>query len=418
MAAQNSSQPPYEACLIANLPSDVQHQILNIGNYVIRPLSFILAFLSFVFNMLVIIAVARTRSLQYPAMILNIGNYVFRPLSFILAFLSLLCNTLVIVAVTRTRSLQHPAMVMMCSLALTDVIFSLYSLYRYIEIFTHEHMCPNSHLLHSAISALCAQATLGNLAVISRDRHVATRSPLWYRNHVTKSRAFKIVCIPWLNSVLIAVVLYFSKNFEGVGKSLAQTLIPVPFALYVIVIIYFIIIMFHYLRIYFRKTVEVGNPNDALLKREKRLTNTVAGILLILVLTYFPALLVPFVLSAKGLYKNSLPFRPFYVVFIQLNGVLNPLLNLGRSRNMRKAIRDLFKCSSHKNSRHQLVIEAQNSSQHPYEACLIADLSSDVQHQILNIGNYVFRPLSFILAFLTFVFNTLVIIAVARTKSL
>ena len=92
-------------------------------------------------------------------------------------------------------------------------------------------MCPNSHPLHSAISALCAQATLGNLAVISRDRHVATRSPLWYRNHVTKSRAFKRVCIPWLNSVLIAVVLYFSKNFEGVGKSLAQTLIPVPFAL-------------------------------------------------------------------------------------------------------------------------------------------------------------------------------------------
>lgn len=48
MAAQNSSQSPYEACLIANLPSDVQHQILNTGNYVIRPLGFILAFLSFV----------------------------------------------------------------------------------------------------------------------------------------------------------------------------------------------------------------------------------------------------------------------------------------------------------------------------------------------------------------------------------
>ena len=104
MAAQNSSQPPCEACLIANLPSDVQHQILNIGNYVIRPLSFILAFLSFVFNMLVIIAVARTRSLQYPAM------------------------------------------VMMCSLAVTDVIFSLHSLYTYIEMFTDQHMCQISHV--------------------------------------------------------------------------------------------------------------------------------------------------------------------------------------------------------------------------------------------------------------------------------
>ena len=219
MAAQNSSQQfPQEACLIADLPTDVQHQILNIG------------------------------------------NYVFRPLSFILAFLSLVCNRLVIIAVTRTRSLQYPAMVMMCSLALTDVIFSLYSLYRYIELFTHEHMCPNSHPLHSAISALCAQATLGTLTVISRDRHVATRSPLWYRNHVTKSRAFKIVCIPWLISVVIAVVLYFSKNFEGVGKSLAQTLIPVPFALYVIVI------MSCYLSIYFPKTIEVGNLNEALLE--------------------------------------------------------------------------------------------------------------------------------------------------------
>ena len=155
MASQDSSQQfPYEACLFADLPTDVQHQILNIS------------------------------------------NYVFRPLSFILAFLSLVCNTLVIIALTRTRSLQYPVMVMMCSLAFTDVIFSLYSLYRYIEIFTHEHICPNSHPLHSAISALCTQATLGNLAVISRDRHVATRSPLWYRNHVTKSRAFKIVCIP------------------------------------------------------------------------------------------------------------------------------------------------------------------------------------------------------------------------------
>ena len=296
MAAQNSSQRfPYEACLIDDLSSDVQHQILNIG------------------------------------------NYVFRPLSFILAFLSLVCNMLVIIAVTRTRSLQYPAMVMMCSLALTDVIFSLYSLYRYIEIFTHEHMCPNSHPLHSAISALCAQATLGNLAVISRDRHVATRSPLWYRNHVTKSRAFKIVCIPWLNSVLIAVVLYFSKNFEGVGKSLAQTLIPVPFALYAIVI------MSCYLSIYFRKTIEVGNLNKALLEREKRLANTVAWILLILLLTYFPAHLFPIVLFIKG-FKNFLPFRPYYLIFFQLNGVLNPLLNFRRSKRMRKAVRDLFKC--------------------------------------------------------------------------
>ena len=37
------------------------------------------------------------------------------------------------------------------------------------------------------------------------------------------------------------------------------------------------------------------------------------------------------------------------------------------------------------------------------KACLIVDPPSDVQHKILNIAYYVFRPLSFILAFLSLV---------------
>ena len=82
MVAQNSSQFTYQECLITELPTEVQHQILNIG------------------------------------------SYVFRPLCFFLAFLSLVFNTLVIIVVARNRSLQHPSMIMICSLAVTDVIFS------------------------------------------------------------------------------------------------------------------------------------------------------------------------------------------------------------------------------------------------------------------------------------------------------
>ena len=296
MAAQNSSQYPYEACLFDGLSSDLQHQTLNIGNYIFRPLNFILAFLAFVFNTLVIIAVARTKSLQYPAM------------------------------------------VMMCSLAVTDIIFPLYSLYRYIETFTHEHMCPAAsyeHPLYFAISGLCTLATLGNLAVISRDRYLAVRRPVWYRNHMKISRSFKTVCLPWLISVVYAVLTYFSKRLSRVYTPMAAVFLLVLFPFYLSVI------TFCYLSIYCRKNIQVGNLNEALLKREKRLANTVAWILLILVLTYFPGLLFGGVLVAKGV--NNLPFRPFYVIFIQLNGVLNPLLNFSRIRKMRKAIRDLFR---------------------------------------------------------------------------
>ena len=83
---------------------------------------------------------------------------------------------------------------------------------------------------------------------------------------------------------------------------------------------YLSVITFCYLSIYCRKNIQVGNLNEALLKREKRLANTVAWILLILVLTYFPGLLFGGVLVAKGV--NNLPFRPYYVIFMQVNGVL------------------------------------------------------------------------------------------------
>ena len=105
---------------------------------------------------------------------------------------------------------------------------------------------------------------------------------------------------------------------------------------------YVIVIAFCYLSIYCRKNIQVGNLNDAFLKRDKRLANTVAWILLILVLTYFPGLLFGGVLVTKGV--NNLPFRPYYITFVQLNGALNPLLNFSRIRMMRKAIRDLLRC--------------------------------------------------------------------------
>ena len=199
MTAHNSSQFLYQDCLIADLSIDAQLHLLNIGKYVFRPLSFILAFSSFVLNALVIIAVARTKSLQYPAM------------------------------------------VMISSLAVTDTILPLYIMHKIIELFTYERRkCPNAHPrpVQTATSALCFQATIGNLAVISRDRYLAAQSPWWYRNHVKKSPAFKVVCIPWCTSVVSAVAIFLSGTFGGVYKLLAQTLVLHLFATYVIIIMF------------------------------------------------------------------------------------------------------------------------------------------------------------------------------------
>ena len=298
MTVDNSSQPPYQACLVPSLPEETQHQMRDITNYLVYPLNLVVATMSFA------------------------------------------CNGLVVYTVARTKFLQQPPLLMLCSLALTDVLFSLYAIYRYIEVLAHRYMCPESVSPEKGgLSALCLLATLGNLAIISRDRYLAVRKPWWYHTHVTKSRAMKLMCVPWLVSLIISFLLYLSKKLPGRFPPLGEITSLLFF------LICFFVIIFSYLGIFFKKTPpEEAFHIRAILEREKRTANTVAFILIALLATFLPSILFVLVLNASGV-TNVSPFRPFYGFVLQLNGILNPLLNFGRSKEMRRALRNLLKCS-------------------------------------------------------------------------
>ena len=294
MIANTSSSFPYEACLMPKIPENQQQQMRDFTNYFVRPLGMLIAFMSFVSNSLVIITVARK------------------------------------------RSLQQPSMLMLSSLAITDFLYAPYSLIRDITALTDEHMCPigQSGESHS-MSVLCLLATLTNVAVISRDRYLAVRRPWWYRHHVTKSRAIKMICVAWSISILIALLSFFQLEF-------------IPNASYISLVIYFVcffIIGFSYLGIFLKK-YQPGNGGqmNVVSQREKRLANTVALILLVLCLTFLPGLILPLAIHMAGVQRMK-PFRPFYVFLLLLNGFLNPLVNFGRSKEMRRGLCELFKCS-------------------------------------------------------------------------
>ena len=194
-----------------------------------------------------------------------------------------------------------------------------------------------------AIVALCSLSTLGTLAVISRDRYLAVTKPWWYRNHVNTSRAIKISCIPWLISVVITFMhrVFFVYKIEGGYKRFVPAITLVHYC------ICFIIIIFSHLGIYFKKPPAPGiREIEAVMKREKKSAATIRLILLVLLLTFFPGLLLPIVLGLKGR-ENVGPYRPFMLFLFIVDTVANPLLNFGRNRDMRKAIRGLFRCFQH-----------------------------------------------------------------------
>ena len=270
----------------------------------------------------------------------DITNFVVIPINMVVTFMSLVCNALVVITVARTKSLQQPPLLMLSSLAMTDVLFTIYTLYRHIEILAHEHKCPAPASPESAaLYPLCLLATLGNLAIISRDRYLAVTKPWWYRIHVTKSRALKMICIPWITSAVLTVFLYLSvktkDRFPPIGKIMS-------------LLFYFLcafLIIIYYLGLFCKKTPPEEALNiRAILEREKRTANTVSWILLALVVTFLPGVLTPLVLHANDV-PNFIIYTPYYGFLLELNGLLNPLLNFGRSKEMRKALRDLFKRS-------------------------------------------------------------------------
>ena len=81
-----------------------------------------------------------------------------------------------------------------------------------------------------------------------------------------------------------------------------------------------------------------GSQLRAIIKREKKLAKTVSLILIVLLLTFVPAICFPAILSVSirvsggvNSFENLAAWRPFYGVLISLNGLLNPLLNYGRN---------------------------------------------------------------------------------------
>ena len=283
---------PYEACLIPNIPEKQQQQMRDFTNYFVRPLGMLIAVMSFI------------------------------------------SNSLVIITVLRKKSLQQPSFLMLSSLAVTDLLYSLQSLSRDIRTLGHDHMCLNLVEV-PVMSLLCILATLANVALISRDRYLAIRKPWWYRHHVTKSRAMGMICVAWLISVMIALLTYLRSKFQ-------IDFIPRGVMFYLIC---FFVIGLSYLGIVLKK----NQPRDALqvngaLRREKRLANTVALILLVLFLTFLPGLISPLALHLVGV-RYVTAFGPYYTFLLLLNGFLNPLVNFGRSKDMRRGLSELFKCS-------------------------------------------------------------------------
>ena len=277
----------------------------------------------------------------------DVTNLVVFPLDTLLSMLSVMCNAVILVAILRRRSIQGPSLLLLCSLSATDVIWAITSAIHNINYFILKNFCPKQFSEEELFAfVLCFFSTLGSLAVISCDRLLAMNNPWWYRSHATRSFAVKQITLVWVIALTYSGIAAGHRyNDSRLLWSLQKYLgivLSVSFAL-TIVGCYIGVLIVN--RRHGASMHLYGGPMRTVLRREKKIANTVGLILLALCFTVLPAMIAPFVLFNFGFRpRDTTPFRPFNCILITLNGLLNPTLNYSRNDDIRRAVRSLIRC--------------------------------------------------------------------------
>ena len=277
----------------------------------------------------------------------DVTNFVVLPLDTLLALLSFTSNIVIVVAILRTQSIQRPSLLLLCSLATTNIIWAILSAIHNTKVFILNNMCQKEETTEEVfLRLLCFFSTLASLAVISFDRLLAVSNPWWYRNHATKSLTIKQIALVWV----IAVILSCTGGYQQHNDSpllwsifrYLRIVFSVCFALTTIGCYIGVLIVNCRHRL---SMDQYGGPMRTVLKREKQVGNTVGLILLVFCLTLLPAVMAPIVFFHLGfVLGDMIPLRPFILIFATFNGIFNSLVNYGRNKNVRRAVRSLIRC--------------------------------------------------------------------------
>ena len=277
----------------------------------------------------------------------DVTNFVVLPLDTLLALLSVTCNTVILVAILRMRSIQRPSLLLLCSLSTTDVIWAITCAIHNTRFFILKNFCPKEFSKEEVVAfVLCFFSTLGSLAMISCDRLLAVNNPWWYRSHATRSHAVKQITLVWVIALTFSCIAaghrYDKTPLLWSIQKYLSTVFSVCYALTIIGCYIGVLIANcrHGASMHL-----YGGPMHTVLRREKKIANTVGLILLALCFTVLPAMIAPFVLLNLGFTPtDTVPSRPFTQILVTLNGLLNPLLNYGRIDDVRRAVRGLVRC--------------------------------------------------------------------------
>ncbi|XP_077634368.1 adrenocorticotropic hormone receptor [Crocuta crocuta] len=265
---------------------------------------------------------------------------------FTISIIGVLENLMVLLAVIKNKNLQSPMYLFICSLAISDMLGSLYKILENILIMFRNmgYLKPRGNFETTAddiIDSLFILSLLGSifsLSVIAADRYLTIFHALQYHSIVTMRRAIVVLMVIWTSCISSAITMViFSHHIPTVITFTSL------FPLMLIFILCLYVHMFLLARSHARKILTIPR------------TNMKGAITLTILLGVFIFCWAPFVLHI--LLMTFCPNNPYcacYMSLFQVNGmlimcnaVIDPFIYAFRSPELRNAFKKMIVCNKY-----------------------------------------------------------------------
>ena len=261
-------------------------------------------------------------------------------------------NFLVILAVflDPNKDLRSPFNYFVVNLGLADLIVGLLNTpLAAIYLISEGLKRPNQQFrvwMHMTYFISCT-ASLLSLTALALDRYVAITYPLLYRTKLSPFRAFFVVFLVWILSILFSLI-YFVVGYNKFRFVFANTVIAVTFA----VMIFTNVKIFKYLRCQVRQwdamhdSTEENLAMKQAVKREKKITKTLLIVLAIFLAFYVPSCICIYIINlcttCNCVFIHWV--RDIQFVLVMMNSGVNPFVYAWRLQSYRKAFKSILSC--------------------------------------------------------------------------
>ena len=283
-------------------------------------------------------------ALYASSVITVVFNCITCPLTFLL-------NVLVIMAVKRTSRLQTKANMLLACLAVTDActglltqpFFIVWKAFYLLKV-PDEDAVGIAHLCVSRGLTICSAL---HLMLVTCERLIAIRFTYHHRHLVTEQNIKVAVIIFWLISIRNMVVGHKDFNIFETFRLVLNFLAVLIVVSCVCFVVFAYVILYREVR---RQRKNIKNQQlpqeeqQRIAKENKALKTTVLVVGAVLV-CYIPVILTVLVFYLFGLDNGSCVYCPWVNTFIMLNSLINPLIYCWRQKEMRQYVLR-FSCTS------------------------------------------------------------------------